>query len=148
MKALAPDYAPASFWKCASTQIAKYMHDFLQQCSTTAQIPHHWHSGTLCFLPKHSKRSHSPKDCGQSHSLSQVGKLYWELLQHTFSLRLETSYAACLNLRIYRNGDARTSWWGWYVTVQWCDHDVQHTNMSSTNWRKDTHLASWMVPLP
>ena len=50
-------------------------------------IPHHWHSGTLCFLPKHSKRSHSLKDLRPVTLLEPSGKaLLGTLATHILSV--------------------------------------------------------------
>ena len=74
VKALSPEFAPAPFWKTASRPIAEYLDEFLHTCSQTSSLPQCWSSGTLCFLPKNTKRTQQPGDLRPIALLEPCGK--------------------------------------------------------------------------
>ena len=81
-KALAPEYAPAPFWRCAAGPIAAHLTDYFRSCSQMAELPRCWSSGFLCFLPKPHKRSQHPKDLRPIALLEPSGKVLMGNLAH------------------------------------------------------------------
>ena len=84
LKALSPEYAPAPFWRLSARPIAEYLHDFLQECYSQQTVPSCWGEGTLCFLPKNSKRTQAPSELRPIALLEPSGKA----VMGVFSLRL------------------------------------------------------------
>ena len=62
LKALSPEYAPAPFWQCAARQISSFLHSYFGDCSERNCLPGMWNRGTICLLPKHTRRCHLPQE--------------------------------------------------------------------------------------
>ena len=85
LKALAPGYAPAIFWHEAAEVLAPYLHEHFCIGSEQMTLPRQWTMGSLCLLPKHTKRTHAPQDLRPITSLEPCGKaLLGTLALHLF----------------------------------------------------------------
>ena len=85
LKALAPEFAPAPYWHSAADEIARYLQEYFSVCSEQMGLPRQWNTGTLCLLPKHTRRSHAPQDLRPITLLESCGKaLLGTLSSHLF----------------------------------------------------------------
>ena len=73
-KALSPEYSPSPFWRLTAQKIANYLDPFLHQCAQSCKLPFCWSQGTLCFLPKTSKRHQTPSTHRPIALLEPCGK--------------------------------------------------------------------------
>ena len=62
LKALAPGFAPAPYWHSAAEVLAPYLQEYFCIGSEQMTLPRQWTMGSLCLLPKHTRRSHAPQD--------------------------------------------------------------------------------------
>ena len=85
LKALAPEYAPAPFWRCAARQISMFLQPFFEDSSDHNNLPGEWKWGTICLLPKHARRCHAPQDLRPITLLEPCNKvLMGNLANHLF----------------------------------------------------------------
>ena len=85
LKALAPEYAPAPFWRCAARQVSSFLQPFFVECSERNCLPGEWKWGTICLLPKHARRYHAPQDLRPITLLEPCNKvLMGNLATHLF----------------------------------------------------------------
>ena len=85
VKALAPGYAPAPYWRCAAEEISLYLQEYFCLSSEQRVLPRSWNIGSLCLLPKHTRRSHLPQGLRPITLLEPCGKaLLGTLASHLF----------------------------------------------------------------